>query len=234
MKIALIGYGKMGKLIEAEAARRGHETLLRLSSANNLGGAGLTKEVLAGIDVCIDFSIASAVVEHIKRVVAAGKPIVVGTTGWSNELTAIKDYLVEHGGGLVYGSNFSFGMNVFFRIIREATRLFATSDAYDVFMVEHHHKWKQDAPSGTALVLQSILSQQVPDRPCEIACVRAGHAAGTHEITFDSEADTITLTHMARNRGGFAAGAVAAAEWIVGKQGVYEFQDIIWGQNGKD
>jgi 4-hydroxy-tetrahydrodipicolinate reductase len=227
MKIALSGYGKMGKLIEEQAQQRGHEITLRLCGDNNSDAAGLTAAALKGSDICIDFSVPEAVLSNVRAVVAAGLPIVVGTTGWTNNLSIVKDFVVNHNGALVYGSNFSFGMNLFFRIVENAARLFAASQDYDIFMIEQHHKWKKDAPSGTALTLKSILTKQMPERDCQISSVRAGHAAGLHEIGFDSQADTITLTHNARNRSGFAAGAVMAAEWVIGKHGVFEFQEII-------
>lgn len=230
MKIALFGYGKMGKLIESQAARRGHQVTLRLDSQNTI--KSLPQETLAGVDVCIDFSSPGAVAENVRLAVLARRPIVVGTTGWSNELASIKDYVNEHKGALVYGSNFSLGMNVFFRIVEQAARLLADSEEFDVFMVEQHHKMKKDAPSGTALVLKRIITENLPGRDCDVAVVRAGHIPGTHEVGFDSEADTITLKHVARNRTAFASGAVTAAEWIVDKQGVFEFQEVIFGLKG--
>lgn len=227
MKIALIGYGKMGRLIEEQANKRGHEVLAKFSSSNKLHGKD-GRTFLRNADVCIDFSITEAVRDNVLAAVESNVPIVIGTTGWNGYLDEIKDYVVEHEGALVYGSNFSFGMNAFFRIVKAAAQLLANSDQYDLFMIEQHHKWKKDAPSGTALTLQQILTEQLPEKSCEIACIRSGYAAGTHEIRFDSDADIITLSHVARNRNGFAAGAILAAEWINGKKGFYQFQDIIF------
>src|ERR1044071_6484314 len=138
MKLAIIGYGKMGKLIEEQAQARGHEVVARLNSSNNSDGSGLRKEALSGIDVCIDFSTPAVVINNIRGVVDAGIPIVVGTTGWTDGMGAIKGYVNEHKGALVYGSYFSFGMNVFFRVVANAAKLLAASDSYDLFMIEQH------------------------------------------------------------------------------------------------
>ncbi len=228
MKIAIVGFGKMGRMIERQATSRGHEIIARFDIGNNPGGAGLNRESLAGADVAIEFSTPDAVVENIRRLVAIKIPVVVGTTGWYGHLDEIRRLVGEHRSSLVYGANFSIGMNLFFKIARDAAALFARCREYDPFLVEHHHKFKKDAPSGTALVIAGLLNESYGERTPEAVAIRAGYAPGTHEVGFDSECDTITLTHTARSREGFAAGAVIAAEKIVGKAGVYEFQELLF------
>jgi 4-hydroxy-tetrahydrodipicolinate reductase len=228
MKIAIVGYGKMGHMIERTASARGHEIIARFDIDNNIGGAGLTAESLAGVDVAIEFSTPDAAVENIKRLSALRVPVVVGTTGWYEHLGLIKRLVVESGGAIVYSANFSIGMNLFFRIVKEASALFARYTEYDPFLVEAHHKFKKDAPSGTALVIAGLMRESYGERRPEAVAIRAGHIPGTHEVGFDSEADTITLTHTARSREGFAVGAVLAAEKIIGRQGVYEFSELLF------
>ncbi len=228
MKIAIVGYGKMGRMIERTAATRGHEIVARFDIDNNAGGAGLTAENLAGVEVAIEFSTPETAVENIKRLAALRVPVVVGTTGWYERLDEVKNLVAERGGALVYGANFSIGMNLFFRIVTEASAMFARYAEYDPFLVEAHHKLKKDAPSGTALVIARLMRESYGERAPEAVAVRAGHIPGTHEVGFDSEADTIKLTHAARSREGFAAGAVLAAEKIVGRQGVFEFSELLF------
>ncbi len=228
MKIAIVGYGKMGRMIERAAAARGHEIVARFDVDNNINGAGLTAESLKGIDVAIEFSTPETAVVNIRRLAVLKIPAVVGTTGWYEHLDEIKRLVKEHSGSLVYGANFSIGMNLFFRIVSDAAALFARYSEYDPFLVEHHHKFKKDAPSGTALVIARLLRESYGEQTPEAVAIRAGYVPGVHEVGFDSEADTITLTHTTRSREGFAAGAVLAAEKIIGKRGVYEFPELLF------
>src|SRR5262245_21999474 len=218
----------MGRMIERIATARGHQIIARFDIDNNIGGAGLTAESLAGVDVAIEFSTQETVIENINRLIALRVPTVVGTTGWSAKLDAVKRSVERHEAALVYGANFSIGVNLFYRVVRDATALFAKYSEYDPFLVEAHHKFKKDAPSGTALVIANLIRESYGQRTPAAVSIRAGHIPGTHEIGFDSEADTITLTHTARGREGFAAGAVLAAEKIVGRRGVYEFPDLLF------
>jgi 4-hydroxy-tetrahydrodipicolinate reductase len=228
MKIAIIGYGKMGHMIERIAVARGHDISGRFDIDNNIGGAGLTAEALAGVDVAIEFSTPETTVENIRRLVSLRVPAVVGTTGWYSRLGEVRELVGKENGALVYGANFSIGMNIFFKIAQHAGALFARYDEYAPFLFEHHHQFKKDAPSGTALVIANLLRESYGDRTPEAVSIRAGHVPGTHEIGFDSEADTITLTHTARSREGFAAGALLAGELIIGKRGVYEFSELLF------
>ncbi|HEY6400183.1 MAG TPA: dihydrodipicolinate reductase C-terminal domain-containing protein [Blastocatellia bacterium] len=228
MKIAIVGYGKMGRMIERIADSRGHDVIARFDWDNNRNGEGLTAENLKGVDAAIEFSTPETAVENLRRLIELQIPAVAGATGWYARLDEIKKLAADHNSPLVYSSNFSIGMNLFFRIAREASALFARHDQYDPFLVEAHHKFKKDAPSGTALVIAKLMRESYGDRAPEAVAIRAGHIPGTHEVGFDSEADTITLTHTARSREGFAAGAVLAAEMIAGKQGVYEFSELLF------
>jgi 4-hydroxy-tetrahydrodipicolinate reductase len=228
MKIAIIGYGKMGRMIERLAIARGHEISGRFDIDNNIDGAGLTAEALAGTDVAIEFSTPETVVENIRRLVSLRVPTVVGTTGWYSRLDEVRNLVGKENGTLVYGANYSIGMNIFFKIAQQAAGLFARYREYAPFLLEHHHQFKKDAPSGTALVISRLLRESYGDRTPEAVSIRAGYVPGTHEVGFDSEADTITLTHTARSREGFAAGALLAAELIIGKQGVYEFSELLF------
>jgi 4-hydroxy-tetrahydrodipicolinate reductase len=228
MNIAIVGYGKMGRMIERIATERGHSIAARFDIDNNLNSEGLTTESLVGIDAAIEFSTPETALQNIRRLVELRIPTVVGTTGWYAQLEEVKQLVQTKNAAVVWGANFSIGVNLFFKIIRDASALFARYGEYDPFLIEHHHKFKKDAPSGTALVLARLMQESYGERTPEAASLRAGHIPGTHEVGFDSEADTITLTHTARSREGFAAGAVLAAELIANKQGVYEFSELLF------
>lgn len=230
MNIALVGYGKMGKMIEGIAQARGHTVVARFDIDNNVDGGGLTAEALAGVDAAIEFTVPETAITNIRRLVALNVPTVVGTTGWLAHLDEIKQLVAQHNAAFVYGSNFSIGMNLFFKLVREASGLFARYAEYDPFLFEAHHKFKKDAPSGTALSLAKEMRASYGDRTPEAAVIRAGHIPGTHEVGFDSEADTVTLTHVARSRAGFATGAVLAAELLQNKRGFYEFPELLFAQ----
>jgi 4-hydroxy-tetrahydrodipicolinate reductase len=227
--LALVGYGKMGRLIEQLAAEYGFEIALKLDEFNNAGGEGITREAFEGIDAAIDFSIPSSVADNVEKIAPLGVPIVIGTTGWQQQLSRVQAAVERDKIGLVYGANFSVGVQAFFRIVDAAARTLAAEEEYDAWAHEAHHKAKKDAPSGTMLHLLGVMESSGYKREINVATNRVGHMPGTHEIGFDSEADTIRLVHVARNRNGFARGALRAARWIVGKQGLYEFSTI-WEQ----
>jgi 4-hydroxy-tetrahydrodipicolinate reductase len=219
MKLALIGYGKMGRIIEEVAARAGHEVVCVRDLVVNRGR-------LEDADVCLDFSEPGAVLDNLRAAAAAGTAAVIGTTGWYPRVDEARGIVQSAGIGCVYGSNFSIGVNLFFHLARDAARLFARFEAYDPFIEETHHKFKKDAPSGTALSLKRLVEGEYRREP-PVTSVRAGYFPGTHVVGFDSTADTIELTHRARDRSGFAEGAVAAAEWIAARKGFYEFSQVI-------
>jgi 4-hydroxy-tetrahydrodipicolinate reductase len=228
MQIAIVGYGKMGRMIDRVAVSRSHTVAARFDIDNNINGAGLTRESLAGVDVAIEFSTPEVAPVNLKRLVELRVPVVVGTTGWYAHLDEIRRVVEENRGSLVYSANYSVGMNLFFRLASEASRLFSRYAEYDPFLIEAHHRFKKDAPSGTAAVISNLMRLSYGDAAPEAVSVRAGHIPGTHEVGFDSEADTITLTHTARNREGFALGAVLAAEKVVAKQGCFEFAELLF------
>ena len=228
MKIALIGYGKMGRMLEQLAPQYGAEIGLKLDEFNNAGFEGITAKNLRGIDVAMDFSIPSAAMEIIGRTSALGVNLVVGTTGWLEHIDQAKAIVARHATGLVWSANYSPGVNAFFRLVAEAARLLASQADYEAWAYEIHHSAKIDAPSGTLRKLVEEMKKSGYGRHIDISSSRAGAHPGTHEIGFDSAADTITLRHVARNREGFARGALRAAQWVIGKRGFYEFSDIMF------
>lgn len=225
-RLALIGYGRMGKLVEQLAPEHGFEVALRLRSESNPGGSGITAESFQGIDVAIDFSNAAAVPGNVERIAPLGVPVVVGTTGWGKEMERVRAAVERHGAGLLHGANFSVGVQVFYRLAGAAARLLSGETAYDAWAYEIHHKMKKDAPSGTLLQILKVMEEAGFDRRIDVASNRAGAIPGTHVVGFDSEADTILLEHRARSRAGFAHGALRAARWMVGRRGLYEFSQV--------
>jgi 4-hydroxy-tetrahydrodipicolinate reductase len=226
MKIALIGYGAMGRLTEQSALAAGHEVHVVGRSRGSTQDVAELAARLKGSDVVIDFTVAEAVLTNVEACMMAGVPLVEGTTGWKSQEDDVKSKVSEYDGGLVYGANFSIGVNLFYRLVSSAAELLASVDLYDVFIEEAHHKRKRDAPSGTALALRDVLSSVI-DQEIPVTSTRAGYIPGTHRVGFDSPSDQITLTHTARSREGFAAGAIFAAEWISSRKGVYEFSQLI-------
>ena len=226
MRIALLGYGKMGKLIESIALREGWEVDPKLDINENAGGSGITPQSMNGVDVAIDFSQPEAVVPNIEALARIGMNAVIGTTGWSDKRAKVEGIVRNAGTGLIYGANFSLGMNLFFEIVAHSARLVGMIPQYDAYLTEEHHRAKKDAPSGTAMNLLDMMRPHLSNPNPSVACVRAGWIPGTHTIGFDSEADTITLEHRARSRQGFAEGAVLAARWIAGKKGCYDFRQV--------
>jgi 4-hydroxy-tetrahydrodipicolinate reductase len=234
MRIALFGYGKMGHEIESVAREQG-DTISQVFDEFRLVDA----DALGDVDVCIDFSTPDAVVGNIRAAIRAKKDIVVGTTGWNQHLPEFRDTVKEM--GLLYSSNFSLGMNYFFRMVKRAAELMNHAQNYDPSIHEIHHRQKIDSPSGTALTLARILIDGI-DRKTEIltappagaikpgmlhvSSTRVGTVAGTHTVSFDSSEDLIELTHVAKTRRGFAMGALAAARWLHGRKGIYTMDDV--------
>ena len=227
-RLAIVGYGKMGKLIEQLAVEYGFAVALKLDEFNNASFEGLTAENFRGVDAAIDFSIPAAVRGNVEGIARFGVNIVVGTTGWLEHLDAVKLAVERNGIGLVWSPNYSIGVNAFFRVVREAARLLETQPQYGAWAWEIHHSTKKDAPSGTLLKLVEEMQQAGFDRAIDVGSNRAGAHPGTHEVGFDSSADTITLRHTARSREGFARGALQAARWVVGKKGFHEFAEIVF------
>jgi 4-hydroxy-tetrahydrodipicolinate reductase len=224
MNILLLGRGNTGSLVAEVARQRGHDIRVA-GAAENAGAATLTAEKLRGTDVVIDFTAPSSVVSHIEACVAAGKNIVVGTTGWYAEMDRIRQLVESRGTGLVYAANFSVGVNLFFDVARAAAA--ALRHDYSGQIFERHHAHKKDAPSGTAIAIQRVVREASgKDKALEITSFREGEVVGLHEVVLESAADRIYLCHDAKSRQGFADGAVRAAEWIAGKKGFYDFKDV--------
>jgi 4-hydroxy-tetrahydrodipicolinate reductase len=222
MKILLLGCGKTGSLVAQVARERGHEVEV-LRAADNPNSSALTSSRLASFDVAVDFTTPHCVLDNLTACIAAGKNIVVGTTGWYSELAKVKADVERHGTGFLYGSNFSIGVNLFFDLVRAAVP--ALQHQYGAQIYERHHAQKKDAPSGTAATMQGIL-QEPSGAEVEITSFREGDVVGMHELVLNSAADSIYLCHDAKSRCGFAEGAVTAAEWIVGKKGFFNFNDV--------
>lgn len=226
MRLAIFGNGAMGQLTRARALEEGHEVALVLTRRDAAQSALEIEQALRGLDAAIDFSVADAVVANATMCARARVPIVVGTTGWNARLADVERIIEEQSGALVYGANFSIGVNLFYRAVAHAAELFRGLADYAPFIEEAHHARKRDAPSGTALRLRYLLTTATA-REIPISSTRAGFIPGTHRVGFDSPADQILLTHTARTREGFAAGALQAARWIQGRRGVYEFSAML-------
>lgn len=216
----------MGQLVAAEAKAAGDEVGAVVTSRDRDLKADELADKLRGHDVAIDFSVGEAVLRNIEACARAGVPLVEGTTGWKAQEAEAKQLVTQHEAALVYGANFSIGVNLFYRIVERAAALFASVEGYAPFIEEAHHMRKRDAPSGTALQLRELMAKHLgPDIPT--ASTRAGYIPGTHRAGFDSEADQVLLVHTARSRKGFASGALVAAHWIIGRKGVFQFADVI-------
>lgn len=226
MKVALIGYGAMGKLIRRLAEEKGHEVVVVIDDSFAGSSAESLAAKLSSAEVAIDFTVAGAVKRNVSACVAAGVPLVEGTTGWNQDREAIKKIVRDGNGAFLFGANFSIGVNLFYRIAAFAAELFAKFPDYETFIEEQHHSRKLDAPSGTALKLKDIVAEHIK-KDFTVTATRAGNIPGTHRVGFDGPSDQILLEHTARSREGFASGAITAAEWIVGKKGFFEFTDVI-------
>lgn len=231
MKIALLGYGRMGQAIEKIAIGRGHEVVLKIDSDNET--YDITKA-----DIAIDFSIPTTAYNNITNCINNGVPVVSGTTGWLEDYQKVVDLCDEKKGAFIYGSNFSVGVNIFFELNAHLAKLMNGLKDYNISMEEIHHTKKLDAPSGTAITLaEGIIAnneaktnwklEEASDKDIEITAKRIPDVPGTHTVFYESEIDSITISHEAHSRQGFALGAVIAAEWLVGKEGVYSMKDVL-------
>jgi 4-hydroxy-tetrahydrodipicolinate reductase len=220
-KLAIVGYGKMGRLIDQLAPEYGFTVTARVDVNRD--------ESLQEADVAVEFSVPASVVSNVAKIAELGIPIVVGTTGWLEHLDEVKAIVTKNDSALVWSPNFSVGMNIFSRLVAEAARLFQNEKEYGAWAWEIHHSTKKDAPSGSLLKLVERMHASGFNRTIDASSSRAGAHPGTHEIGFDSAADTVTLRHTARSREGFARGALKAAQWIIGRKGCYEFSDVLFG-----
>ncbi len=227
LNLALLGHGKMGRALEDLAPARGFQVRLILTEESNRDGAGICAKNFDGLDVAVDFTSPAAVLENVRRVAALGTNLVVGTTGWRDKLDEVRKIVDSSGVGMVYAANFSIGVQLFYRAARAAAEIFAPFEMYEPYITEAHHRAKKDAPSGTALELQRQAGAKLRGRAISVTSLRAGFIPGTHELGFDSEADTVILRHTVRSRRGFAEGALLAARWVVGKKGLFEFGEVL-------
>ncbi|MER3470008.1 MAG: 4-hydroxy-tetrahydrodipicolinate reductase [Chitinophagaceae bacterium] len=236
MRIALIGYGKMGHMIEEVGVTRGHEIVLKIHADNK---NEFTKENMANADVAIEFTAPDSAFLNVKRCLDFGVPIVSGSTGWNDHLQAAKDYCIEKNSAFLHASNFSVGVNIFFKVNELLAKLMATQPNYEVTVKEVHHTAKKDAPSGTAVTIAEQIMANLPRKKSwvnnkssnadelSIISERIDPAPGTHYVRYTSDIDDIEIIHTAHNRKGFALGAVLAAEFIAGKKGVFTMNDVL-------
>ena len=230
MRLAIVGHGKMGQAVEALARQRGHTIGAIIAGADNTSGAALTEARLAGIDVALEFTRPDAAFGNLERLVRARIPTVTGTTGWLDRLPELERLVEEKGGAVLHAPNFSVGVQLFLRAAADLARRFAGRDGFEASIVEQHHAGKRDKPSGTAIRLREGLRLEDPAREFPITSVRSGTIPGTHAVLFDSPAESIQLEHVARGREAFAAGALSAAEWLPGHQGVFSFEEMLFGR----
>jgi 4-hydroxy-tetrahydrodipicolinate reductase len=225
--LAILGYGKMGRLIEQLAPEYGFEVRAKFTRANNFHAAEITRDSLRGVDVAAEFTTPDSAPDNLRRLAALGINTVCGTTGWFEHLPAVHESILSAGTGLVYSANFSVGVNVFLQTVARAAGFFAKYPEYEAWGWEIHHSAKKDAPSGTLKKLAEEIRAAGYNRALSLTASRAGAHPGTHEIGFDSAGDTITLRHTARSREGYVRGALRAARWVVGKKGFFEFREIL-------
>jgi 4-hydroxy-tetrahydrodipicolinate reductase len=227
LRVAIVGYGKMGRAVERLAPAHGCEVTRIFRSAGDFEGGAFHREGLSGIDVAIEFTTPQAAPENVRCLMEAGVPTVVGTTGWFHGLPLLRELCEAKKGSVVWGPNFSVGLYHFRATVAEAARRFAREESYGAWGWEIHHAAKKDSPSGTLLALAEDISRSGYVRPVSLAANRAGSVPGTHEIGFESAEDSITLRHTAHSRDGFARGALRAASWLAGRKGFFEFREIV-------
>ena len=224
--VAVIGDGKMGQAIRQLALDKGWKVTAILGERENAGGAGITARSLGNPQVAVEFTQPDAAVGNIIACLKAGVPIVVGTTGWYQSLSEVTRVAKESGTGLLWAPNFSLGVNVLIELARYAGTMMRSLEGFDAHIVETHHAAKKDAPSGTAIAMAKAASDAL-DRPIPTTSVRMGSVPGTHELIFDGAFEQLSLTHLARDRRVFAEGALKAADWLIGKKGVFTMRDVL-------
>jgi 4-hydroxy-tetrahydrodipicolinate reductase len=227
MRLVLVGHGKMGQLVGTLAPQYGCEVAGVIDPASPLHGGGPGDDCWNGVDVAIDFSTPDAVIANARSLASRGISLVIGTTGWSQHEAALRKVVDDAGVGIVVAPNFSTGVVLFEALVADAARLFAPQGEFGAFVHEAHHATKKDAPSGTGLLLKRSMEQAGYPRHVDVSSTRAGYIPGTHTVGFDGPAETITLTHTARDRTAFARGALAAAKWVHGKRGWFTMRDVL-------
>jgi 4-hydroxy-tetrahydrodipicolinate reductase len=227
MRIVLVGYGKMGRLVGDLAPEYGCEVAGVIDPASPSHTAGVEDQRWRGVEVAIDFTSPDAVISNVPALASRGINIVLGTTGWQRHEAVLRQAVADAGTGIVAAPNFSTGVVLFEAIVAEAARLFAPQDGYGAWLHEAHHAMKKDAPSGTAIMLKRSMEEAGFARPVDVSSARAGYIPGTHTIGFDGPSESITLTHTARDRGAFARGALTAARWVQDKRGWFTMHDVL-------
>lgn len=226
MRIAIIGHGRMGREIERLAAERGISVAAVIDRSSEERGCAVARDSLNGADVALEFTEPGSAIANALACIAAGVPVVVGTTGWFEQLPMVLAEVTRQRGALLWAANFSLGVNVLSELVRLGASLLARAPQFDAHIVETHHTAKKDAPSGTALMLQRVaigaLGRQVP-----ITSIRTGSVPGEHDVVFDGPFEQITLSHLARDRRAFADGALTAAHWLRGREGVFTIADVL-------
>jgi 4-hydroxy-tetrahydrodipicolinate reductase len=223
-RLAIVGMGKMGRAIADLAPSHGFEVAARLDHAEMQ--SGLTKDMLGGADVAVEFTVPDAAPANVRALIAAGCPVVVGTTGWYADLDDVQRDVNRSNGALLAATNFSLGVNIFEQVLARAAQLFAAAPGFDAHMIETHHSAKKDAPSGTALTLAKAAAA-AGGREIPITSVRVGSVPGIHEVIFDAQFEQVRLQHVARDRRVFADGALVAAAWLIGRRGVFTMKDVL-------
>jgi 4-hydroxy-tetrahydrodipicolinate reductase len=226
MKVALVGYGKMGRVVEEIAPAKGMEVVERFTRERPLRADEASRQALAGVTL-VDFSVPEAVPETARAAAELSLPLVIGTTGWQDRTDEVREVVERSGIGAVRAANFSLGVNVFYRLVEQAAQILAAVDGYDPFIHDWHHRFKLDSPSGTALEIRRRMARYYGEREVPITCQRSGYVPSVHWVGFDSAADTIHLEHRARNRQGLAEGALLAARWIAGRSGFHDFREVL-------
>jgi 4-hydroxy-tetrahydrodipicolinate reductase len=229
MRAMVIGTGRMGRLVREALDERGHTVSAFIGRHENAGGSALTPGRLKGIDVAIEFTTPTAAPANIARLLAAGVPVVSGTTGWFDQIPAMEELARARGGALLVSANFSVGVHVMLRAAKVLGAAMAGRAEFEGHIIETHHKQKKDAPSGTAIAIQSSV-EEGGGKELPITSLRLGHVPGTHDLLYEGPHETLRLSHVARDRDVFASGAVIAAEWLVGRTGVYSFEDVLFGR----
>jgi len=217
----------MGRLIDSMADDFDVQIVTRFEIDDPVRDDEQTRKRLEGVSVLLDFSVAGAVVKTVEACMAMRKNLVVGTTGWDHSMKTIREQVEKSTCGLVYASNFSLGIQLFFKIAHYSAAIMNRFQEYDVYLEEAHHRMKKDAPSGTAITLKRLMSEYYPPEKLPVSSIRAGYIPGTHSVSFDGPPDSLRLEHRARNREGFARGALLAARWIQGRRGYYHFSDVV-------
>ena len=227
LRIALVGYGRMGKAIDAISDEHGCRVVERLDIHNNRNGEGLESSSLNDVDVAIEFSLPESVVANVTKLAARGINVIIGTTGWEKDEPVLRRLVEENHIGVVHAANFSLGVNLFEAIVEQSAQLFAQHEDFGAWIHEGHHAAKKDAPSGTALALKNSMQKIGYPREIDISSTRAGKLPGIHTVGYDGPFDTITLTHTARDRATFARGALEAARWVTNKQGWFTMRNVL-------